>query len=37
VVEDLRAHGLTLAEIARTPSEKITPTVRESIARLTKA
>jgi len=37
VVEDLRAHGMTLAQIARIPPEKIVPTVRESIQRLTRS
>lgn len=34
VVEDLRAHGWTLARIARIPADRITSTVRESLARL---
>lgn len=34
VVEDLRAHGMTLPQIARIPPARMVPLVRESLARL---
>lgn len=36
VVEDLRAHGMSLAQIARIRADRIVPTVRESLERLLK-
>jgi len=34
VVEDMRAHGMTLAQIARIPPERIIPAVRKSMVRI---